>query len=93
MLYVQNIACAFVSVIGEVKVIQRFQESDLEESKYLLKTMEEADSSVLNEKDGGDQCCANPDFGSEDTNSRCDNYYFYFIGFFNNASSFWWTFY
>ena len=30
MLYVQSIGCAFVSVIGEVKVIERYQESDLE---------------------------------------------------------------
>ena len=30
MLYVQSIGCAFVSVIGEVKVIKKSQESDLE---------------------------------------------------------------
>ena len=32
MLYVQNFNCAFVSVIGEVKTIQKLTESNLEES-------------------------------------------------------------
>ena len=48
MLYVQSIGCAFVSVIGEVKVIERYQESDLEPiGKSLI--ME-------------DLTCINPDF-------------------------------
>ena len=49
MLYVQSIGCAFVSVIGEVKVIERYQESDLEPIGKSL-TMEE------------DFTCINPEF-------------------------------
>ena len=33
MLYVQNFNCAFVSVIGEVKFVQKLREANLEEEK------------------------------------------------------------
>ena len=34
MLYVQNFNCAFVSVIGEVKTIEKLTESNLEEGAH-----------------------------------------------------------
>ena len=34
MLYVQNFNCSFVSVIGEVKIIQKLTEANLEDSNY-----------------------------------------------------------
>ena len=52
MLYVQSIGCAFVSVIGEVKVIEKLQESDL---THFYKALNMPPEDL-------DQVCLRPDF-------------------------------
>ena len=79
MLYVQSIGCAFVSVVGEVRVIEKSQESDLEPFYKSSKATEALSPRALHKsltKTMNDEVlCLRPDYVDQGQRSVCAQCY------------------
>ena len=76
MLYVQSIGCAFVSVIGEVRVIEKSQESDLEpfnKSKATETLSPRALHKSLTKTMNDEVLCLRPDYVDQGQRLVCEN--------------------
>ena len=83
MLYVQNFNCAFVSVIGEVKFVQKLKEENLEEKNFEnlveqnFENLEEKNFEIkMDERQVTEECLFEPEFSEED-HQRSDLLFFY----------------